>query len=65
MTQAVLSDLKATGCAIVISTHDLDLARSMAQTVGLMNGRLHAAGPPETTLTPELLRAAYGGLVTL
>lgn len=62
---SVLSDLRATGCAIVISTHDLDLARSLAQTIGLMNGRLHAAGPPETTLTPELLRAAYGGLVTL
>ena len=62
---SVLSDLKATGCAVVISTHDLDLARSTADAVCLMNGRLHAAGPPGTTLTPELLRAAYGGLVTL
>jgi ABC-type Mn2+/Zn2+ transport system ATPase subunit len=65
---AILHVLKAAaagGTAIVISTHDLDLARSHADVVSLLNGRQHAAGPPSSTLTPELLRQAYGGLVTL
>ena len=62
---AVLITLAASGCAIVISTHDLDLARDHADLVCLLNGKVHASGPPALTLTPGLLRAAYGGLVTL
>ncbi|GIM92199.1 metal ABC transporter ATP-binding protein [Paractinoplanes toevensis] len=61
----VLKAAAADGTAIVISTHNLDLARSHADLVSLLNGRQHAAGPPSSTLTPELLRQAYGGLVTL
>lgn len=63
--RTVLDSLTAAGCAIVISTHDLDLARAHADEVCLLNRRVHAWGPPAATLTPERLRAAYGGLVTL
>jgi manganese/iron transport system ATP-binding protein len=62
---AVLHDLAAAGTAIVLSTHDLDLARDHADVVCLLNGGQYAAGPPSEILTSELLRRAYGGLVTL
>ncbi|WP_433291255.1 metal ABC transporter ATP-binding protein [Actinoplanes sp. CA-030573] len=62
---AVLASLTAAGCAVVISTHDLGLARSHADQVCLLNGRVHAVGPPSATLTGPLLRSAYGALVTL
>jgi manganese/iron transport system ATP-binding protein len=62
---ALLRELAAAGTAIVVSTHDLDLARDHADQVTLLNGRQWATGTPAGTLTPETLRAAYGGLVTL
>jgi len=57
----VLSDLAAAGTAVVVSTHDLTLARDIADVVCLLNGRQWAAGPPQQTLTAERLREAYGG----
>jgi manganese/iron transport system ATP-binding protein len=62
---ALLRELATAGTAIVVSTHDLDLARDHADQVTLLNGRQWATGTPGETLTPETLRAAYGGLVTL
>ncbi|MET0422613.1 MAG: metal ABC transporter ATP-binding protein, partial [Actinoplanes sp.] len=61
----VLHELATGGAAIVLSTHDLDLARSHADQVCLLNGRQWATGRPAETLDSENLRAAYGGLVTL
>jgi manganese/iron transport system ATP-binding protein len=58
---AVLRELTAAGTALVLSTHDLALARDFADVVALVNGRLWAAGPPAETLTGEQLRRAYGG----
>jgi manganese/iron transport system ATP-binding protein len=57
----VLGELTAAGTAVVLSTHDLALARDFADVVALVNGRLWAAGPPAATLTGEQLRRAYGG----
>ena len=59
---AALSELRAGGAAVVISTHDLALAHLACDEVCLLNR--HQVGlraDRRTTLTPELLRAAYGG----
>ncbi|WP_305787827.1 metal ABC transporter ATP-binding protein [Symbioplanes lichenis] len=57
----VLRELTATGTALVLSTHDLTVARDLADIVCLVNGRQWAAGPPATTLTTDNLRLTYGG----
>jgi iron complex transport system ATP-binding protein len=45
---------------IVVSTHDLSFAARVCRTlVMLKNGRVLAAGPTETILTPERIRALY------
>jgi manganese/iron transport system ATP-binding protein len=58
---SVLHDLSAAGTALVVSTHDLTVARELADVVCLVNGRQWAAGPPAETLTADTLRRAYGG----
>jgi manganese/iron transport system ATP-binding protein len=45
----------------VVSTHDLALAHLTCDEVCLLNRHQVAFGPTADTLTPELLRAAYGG----
>ena len=57
----VLRELTAAGTALVLSTHDLAMARDFADLVCLVNGRQWAAGPPGEALTAERLRLAYGG----
>ena len=57
----VLRDLAASGTALVLSTHDLGLARDIADLVCLVNGRQWAYGPPAEVLTAEPLRRTYGG----
>jgi manganese/iron transport system ATP-binding protein len=57
----VLRSVTAAGASLVLSTHDLALARALADVVCLVNGRQWAAGPPAATLTAENLRRAYGG----
>ena len=57
----VLHELSATGTALVLSTHDLGVARDLADLVCLLNGRQWAVGPPAGTLTAEKLRMTYGG----
>ncbi len=55
---AVAEELAA-GRTVVTTTHDLaDAGR--AQHVLLMAGRVHAEGPPEAVLDPEVLSSAYG-----
>jgi iron complex transport system ATP-binding protein len=50
----------ARATAVVLVTHEMDLAAEVADRVILMRrGRALAAGPPEETLTPELLRATF------
>jgi manganese/zinc/iron transport system ATP- binding protein len=61
--EAILGVLRAVteaGTALVLSTHDLALARELADVVCLVNGRQWAAGPPGVTLTAETLSRAYG-----
>ena len=58
---SALAGLRAGGAAVVVSTHDLALAHLACNEVCLLNRHQVAFGSTETTLTPELLRAAYGG----
>ena len=46
---------------MVISTHDLSLAHLACDEVCLLNKHQFGFGPTGKTLTPELLRATYGG----
>ncbi|MEU4563558.1 metal ABC transporter ATP-binding protein [Actinoplanes sp. NPDC023936] len=56
----VLRELSAAGAALVLSTHDLGVARDLADLVCLVNGRQQAVGTPGETLTAESLRRTYG-----
>jgi manganese/iron transport system ATP-binding protein len=56
-----LAGLRATGAAVVVSTHDLALAHVACDEVCLLNKHQFGFGPTVATLTPELLRATYGG----
>jgi manganese/iron transport system ATP-binding protein len=56
-----LAGLQRDGAAVVVSTHDLALAHLACDEVCLLNRHQVAFGPTAATLTPELLRAAYGG----
>ncbi|ASW54336.1 metal ABC transporter ATP-binding protein [Plantactinospora sp. KBS50] len=57
---SVLRELSRAGTALVLSTHDLTVARELADLVCVLNGRQWALGPPATALTAEVLRRAYG-----
>jgi manganese/iron transport system ATP-binding protein len=56
----VLRELSAAGTAMIVSTHDLAMARDLADLVCLINGRQWAVGTPGETLTVTSLRLAYG-----
>lgn len=53
-------EIAATGRTLVFSLHDLRVAHCLDLVVVLHAGRLRAMGPPETVLTPELLREVFG-----
>jgi len=55
---ATLNRLKADGVAVLVSTHDLELARAVCDGVLLLNGGQVAFGPREEVLTlPNVQRA--------
>jgi manganese transport system ATP-binding protein len=56
---SVLVEERRRGATVVFATHDLAEAEQ-ADAVVLLSGRLVAAGPPDTVITPEHLAAAYG-----
>jgi len=57
---ATLRELKLRGVAIVVTTHDLDLARDVCDKVLLLAGTQVAFGPTNEVLTLENLQAAFG-----
>jgi len=59
---ALLRDLqRRTQIAIVVSTHDLNFAAGLCETLVLLkNGRVLAAGPTNEVLTRANIRALYG-----
>ena len=48
------------GAACVVATHDLSFARDGDVVVVLAEGRLVAAGPPASALTPEIISEVWG-----
>jgi len=58
---AALARLRAGGAAVLLSTHDLALAHLACDQACLLNHHQFGFGPVGATLTPELLRATYGG----
>ena len=56
---ALVDDLAAQGCALLIATHELAEARAW-DLVLCLNRRQVAFGAPAQTLTPEVLAATYG-----
>ena len=56
----IMRDLVAQGVTLVLTTHDPNLAASVAGYAVLMrDGQVLHAGPPETTLTARKLSATY------
>jgi manganese/iron transport system ATP-binding protein len=62
---AVLHRLRRAGVAVVMSTHDLSVAHLACDEACLINRHQVAFGPVEDALTPELLKATYGGAALL
>ncbi len=58
----VVTEERDAGRIVFLTTHDVGTAR-LADVAVLMATEVVAAGPPATTLTPELLGRAYGGHV--
>jgi ABC-type Mn2+/Zn2+ transport system ATPase subunit len=53
------------GRAVVMATHDLQLARVESTAVLLLHRHQFAFGPPGQALAPEVLRRAYGSRLIL
>jgi manganese/zinc/iron transport system ATP- binding protein len=60
----LLQELRAQGKTVIVVHHDLDSAPEYFDWVALLNVKLIAAGPFETTFTSDNLRRAYGGAMT-
>jgi ABC-type Mn2+/Zn2+ transport system ATPase subunit len=54
-----LQRLKANGVAVLVSTHDLDLARAVCDGAVLLNGAQVAFGPLQTVLTLDNVQHAF------
>ena len=57
--EALFGELRAEGRALLVATHDVRQARAW-DAVLCLHGRQVAFGPPEPTLTAEVLQATYG-----
>ena len=61
----LLQELKASGKTVIVVHHDLETVREYFDWVVLLNMRLLASGPVETTFTRENLQKTYGGKLTV
>ena len=61
---ALLAELRAEGRALLVSTHDLESARSFDRVLCL-NRRQVAFGPPAETLTRATVEATYGSEIVV
>ena len=61
----VLRELRESGKTAMVVHHDLQTVSEYFDEVMLLNLRLIASGPVETTFTSENLRATYGGKLAL
>ncbi|MEX2310125.1 MAG: metal ABC transporter ATP-binding protein [Pirellulales bacterium] len=61
----LLQKLRSAGKTVFVVHHDLQTVRSYFDYVILLNMRLVAYGPTETTFTPANLHKTYGGRLTI
>lgn len=59
---ATLHALKARGVAVIVSTHDLDLAREVCDSVLLVNGSQLSCGPVDEVLTLSNVQECFEGV---
>ena len=62
--ERLIDDLAAQGRAVMVATHDMEQTRGWDRVLCL-NGRQVAFGPPEVTLTREVLERTYGGSIVV
>jgi manganese/zinc/iron transport system ATP- binding protein len=62
---SLLQTLRAAGKTVFVVHHDLQTVRSYFDYVILLNLRLVACGPTDTTFTPQNLHETYGGRLTI
>jgi manganese/zinc/iron transport system ATP- binding protein len=62
---AILKDLRDQGKTALVVHHDLQTVADYFDHVILINGRIVAHGPVESTFTPDLLHTTYGGKLSL
>ena len=56
----LIASLTADGVGVVVSTHDLSLARDVCSRACVIASRLVALGPVDEVLAPSVLARAYG-----
>lgn len=56
----LIADLTSDGVGVIVSTHDLSLARDVCSQACVLASRLVALGPTDEALAPEVLARAYG-----
>ena len=56
----LIADLTADGVGVVVSTHDLSLARDVCTQACVLASHLVALGPVDEALAPKVLARAYG-----
>jgi manganese/zinc/iron transport system ATP- binding protein len=61
----LLRELKEQGKTVLVVHHDLETVRDYFDWVVLLNMRVIACGPAETTFSHENLQKAYGGRLTV
>ncbi len=59
----LLSELAAEGASIVLCTHDIGCASDRCDLTLFLNRRVMAYGPPEVTITEEMLNRTFEGHV--
>ncbi|MCS0504766.1 ABC transporter ATP-binding protein [Ancylobacter mangrovi] len=58
---SILGLVRRLGVTCIVALHDLNLASMFCDQIGVLSsGRLVALGPPESVLTPELIRDVFG-----
>jgi len=62
---SLLQKLRSSGKTVFVVHHDLQTVRSYFDYVILLNMRLVACGPTDTTFTPANLHETYGGRLTI
>jgi ABC-type Mn2+/Zn2+ transport system ATPase subunit len=62
-TLKVLESLKEQEVTVMITTHDLDMARQHFDSIMMLNHRVIAYGPPGSVFTAETMRQTFSGQV--